>query len=316
MPTRRRPPSRAFFACAAAASRPFACGSERRTIVQPRSPAGHVIAAGFAGGGGGVVVLSRRRGRGRCRRRLRRGQRRRAAGDGQAAARRGRDRRFLLAVSGDRDRGAGAEHGDHETEQRRHEPRAGPVVPLGDRRGRAGDGTRRLVDEAVAALEAVLLTRLHRRVAARAAGLSRVAHRAFAGALATGRPHVAQKREPHSSGAPHSQRGGLRDARRAIRGAEEHVELVDPRLEPDQLGAALEQQVLAEAVAPVHLEREAAQVAELLLAQPQEGAALAPQLARRRCGTAARTGRLSAQQSWEAHHGAESRDRSRRGDPP
>jgi hypothetical protein len=42
---------------------------------------------------------------------------------------------------------------------------------------------------------------------------------------------------------------------------------VDPRLEPDQLRAALEQQILAEPVAPVHLEREAAEVAELLLAQ-------------------------------------------------
>ena len=49
MPTRRRPPSRPFFACAAAASRPFDWGSESRTIVQPRRPDGHVIAAGLDG---------------------------------------------------------------------------------------------------------------------------------------------------------------------------------------------------------------------------------------------------------------------------
>ena len=51
---------------------------------------------------------------------------------------------------------------------------------------------------------------------------------------------------------------------------------MDSRFEPDQLGAALEQQVLAEAVAAVHLERETTQVAELLLSQAEERTALAP----------------------------------------
>jgi len=50
--------------------------------------------------------------------------------------------------------------------------------------------------------------------------------------------------------------------------AEEDVQLVDARFESDQLRAALEQEVFPEAVAPVHLEREPAEVAELLLAQP------------------------------------------------
>jgi hypothetical protein len=54
---------------------------------------------------------------------------------------------------------------------------------------------------------------------------------------------------------------------------------VDARLEADQLGAALEQQVFAEAVTAIHLEREAAKVAQLLLAQPEEGAPFAPEVA-------------------------------------
>ena len=57
---------------------------------------------------------------------------------------------------------------------------------------------------------------------------------------------------------------------------------MDPRLEPDQLRAPLEQQVLAEPVAPVHLEREPAEIAETLLANAQERTPLTPQRARRR----------------------------------
>ncbi len=208
MPTRRRPPSRAFFAWAAAASRPFVCGSERRTIVQPRRSRGQVIAAGFAGGGGAVVagvVVEGAVGLGRGGR-LRCGQRRRAAGGGEAAARRRRDCALLFAVGGDRDRCAGAEDGDHEPEQRGHEPGAGPVVSLGDARRGARDRAVRLLRQAAAALEAVLLTGLRIRTTPGAAGRSGAAHRASPAASTTGRPHVAQKRDPHSSGAPHSQR--------------------------------------------------------------------------------------------------------------
>jgi hypothetical protein len=71
---------------------------------------------------------------------------------------------------------------------------------------------------------------------------------------------------------------------------------VDPRFEADQLCAALEQQILAEAVTPVHLQREPAQVAELLLAQPEERAAFAPQLAGRWRRTPPRACGVSAQQ--------------------
>ena len=104
---------------------------------------------------------------------------------------------------------------------------------------------------------------------------------------------MAQKREPQSSGAPHSQRAVFGTPGARLRGAEEDVELVDARLEPDQLGAALEQQVLAEAVAPVHLQREPAQVAELLLAQAQERAAVAAGSAAARLGVRRRL-RLAA----------------------
>jgi hypothetical protein len=91
---------------------------------------------------------------------------------------------------------------------------------------------------------------------------------------------------------------------------------VDPRFEADQLRAALEQQVFPEVIAPVHLQREPAEVAELLLAQAEERAALSPELGRRRGGSppprrsrgyaAVRAGFLSQQSSEErdSHHAA------------
>jgi hypothetical protein len=96
---------------------------------------------------------------------------------------------------------------------------------------------------------------------------------------------------------------------------------VDACFETDQLGAALEQQVLPEAIAAVHLQREAAEVAQLLLPQAQERAALAPELTRRRRGPTppwgsrrdgsvglgwSRLGLLSQQslQERDAHHAA------------
>jgi len=96
---------------------------------------------------------------------------------------------------------------------------------------------------------------------------------------------------------------------------------VDARFEADQLGAALEQQVLSEAVAAVHLQGEPAEVAQFLLTEAQERATLAPELARRRGrsppawrrrrGGPVGNGRLSPQSSQErnAHHGAECTNR-------
>src|SRR5438067_533496 len=46
------------------------------------------------------------------------------------------------------------------------------------------------------------------------------------------------------------------------RGGEHLVELVEPRVDPEQLVAAFGEQVLAEAVTPVHLEHQAAEIAE------------------------------------------------------
>jgi hypothetical protein len=62
---------------------------------------------------------------------------------------------------------------------------------------------------------------------------------------------------------------------------------VDPRLQADQLSTPLEYEVLTEAVAPIHLESDPAEVAEALLAQTQKRTALAAQVAGGRRGTAA-----------------------------
>jgi hypothetical protein len=83
---------------------------------------------------------------------------------------------------------------------------------------------------------------------------------------------------------------------------------VDARLEPDQLGAALQDEILAEPVAAVHLEREAAQIAKSFLAHAEQRFPLAPQLACGRGGPATATRRwlrgrrrvgLLPQQAWE-----------------
>src|SRR6188508_1216171 len=87
----------------------------------------------------------------------------------------------------------------------------------------------------------------------------------------------AEARAPEQRRAAVAARGAGRGGGGA-NGAEQDVELVDARLEADQLGAALEQQVLTEAVAPVHLQRQPAEVAQLLLTETQERLALAPEL--------------------------------------
>ena len=71
--------------------------------------------------------------------------------------------------------------------------------------------------------------------------------------------------------------------RRMPRGSvEQRVDLLDARLDRDELGASLDDETGVEAVALVHLERQAAKVAEALLADFEEGLPLALQLARRR----------------------------------
>ena len=56
---------------------------------------------------------------------------------------------------------------------------------------------------------------------------------------------------------------------------------MEPLLDLGDVGALLVEQMLPEAVLPVHLEDEAAKVADAFLAQPQKRAALAAQVARR-----------------------------------
>ena len=63
---------------------------------------------------------------------------------------------------------------------------------------------------------------------------------------------------------------------------EQLVDLTQPPLDRDHLLALLDQQVLLELVAPEHLEHQPAEVADALLARPDEGAPLAPERAGRR----------------------------------
>ena len=245
---------------------------------------------------GGVRRRSARGGRrgrrsGRRRRggrRLGSGQRRAGAGDGQAAAGRGRDRLALLAVARDRDRARRCRAtAIDEPEQRRPEPGAGPrwrsAMPA-DARSTAPAGVPASRRPHSRQYSWPGSTAAQQRGQRSCAGVAHFARSAEPRAGATGRPQFAQKREPQSSGAPHSQRAVRGVAGAGTPVAEQRVELVDARLEPDQVGAALEQQVLAEAVAPVHLEREPAEIAQLLLTQAQERAPLAPELAGGRGG--------------------------------
>ena len=93
--------------------------------------------------------------------------------------------------------------------------------------------------------------------------------------LAGGRPQLAQKCAAQASGAPHSQRRPPRWRRAVLALPERVVELVDALLEHEDLAALLEQQVLAEAAAAHHLEREAADVADPILADAAQRTPLA-----------------------------------------
>ena len=127
----------------------------------------------------------------------------------------------------------------------REDPRGGPAVPL------SGPGRVLVPDrglfavEAGAALQAVLL--IGRLTVALQRGqcdeTGSLTWRLRPPAAATGRPQLAQKRDPHSSGAPQSQRTAREPPDVGAGRAEHRVELVDPGFEPDQLGTALEQEI-------------------------------------------------------------------------
>src|SRR5207244_11060084 len=70
-------------------------------------------------------------------------------------------------------------------------------------------------------------------------------------------------------------------------GTGEHgLELAHPRLDGDQLRAALDHELRAEVIAAVQLERQPTEIAEALLAEQQQRAALTPQLG---CGQSRRS---------------------------
>jgi hypothetical protein len=74
---------------------------------------------------------------------------------------------------------------------------------------------------------------------------------------------------------------------------EERVELLQPLVEREELVAPVDEEVLPELVAPVHLDHQPAQVAQPLLPRSQEGAPLAAEDARVRQRPPCRTGRRS-----------------------
>src|SRR5262249_60192165 len=63
---------------------------------------------------------------------------------------------------------------------------------------------------------------------------------------------------------------------------EQRVDLLDARLDRDELRAALDDEAGIEPVALVHLEREASEVAQALLPNLEQGLPLSSQLTRRR----------------------------------
>src|SRR4029453_5667934 len=84
--------------------------------------------------------------------------------------------------------------------------------------------------------------------------------------------------------APHNRRAACttrcrRGAARADGGREEGFELLDPVVERDELVTTLDQQVLAELVAPEHLQHQSAKIAQPLLPHAQQCSALLPELA-------------------------------------
>jgi hypothetical protein len=60
---------------------------------------------------------------------------------------------------------------------------------------------------------------------------------------------------------------------------QERLDLGEPGIDPDQVGAALREQVVPEAAAPVELERETAEVAQQRLAGRKQRAAFAAERA-------------------------------------
>ena len=94
-----------------------------------------------------------------------------------------------------------------------------------------------------------------------------------AGASVTARPHCAQNFEPQKIGAPHSQRADGPRLAAGDRGGEQRVELGEPLLEPAELEAAVDEQVLPELVPAVHLEHQPAEVAEPLLPDGEQARA-------------------------------------------
>ena len=97
----------------------------------------------------------------------------------------------------------------------------------------------------------------------------------------TGLPHVGAETRAEKERRAADAHALPASAGRRRASVEQGVDLLHPRLDGDELGAALDDEAGVEAVALVHLERESAQVAEPVLAQLEKRLALALQLPRR-----------------------------------
>ena len=122
---------------------------------------------------------------------------------------------------------------------------------------------------------------------------------ATTGLSPAGRPQFGQKCEPHGQ-----RRAALAAAGRDAppRCGEHLVELVQPGVQAEQLVAALGEEVLAEAVLPVHLEHQPAEIAQPLVARALDGAPFAADHARRRQCTARRGGMRGSAEAVEQGH--------------
>ena len=335
MPTLRRPREIASFAFAAASFCPVPrAGIDARTTVKPFRAGQAIGPDGFGVGFGRRPGVRGRRGGGGRRDDRRRGR----SGD----ERRGRDDRALTdgapGVASRDDSGRRRACRDQQEQQGREDPVPG-VAPEAAFPGAADCAQAARRHEARAALEAVLLAGLGagsaggRRSQARvppavssagSAGSAsvfliigpgggpavraeeRVGRQGMA-ALGAGQ-YGAVARRPAAVGAevraPGQRRAALAaSGRDATPRCRKHlVELVQPRVQAEELVAALGEQVLAEAVLPVHLEHQAAEIAQPLVAGALDGAPFAADHARRRQCTARRGGMRGSAEAVEQGH--------------
>ena len=161
----------------------------------------------------------------------------------------------------------------------RCEQRAGIAVRRGSA-ARRRDGKPR---EPEAALEAILLARGDAFAAARAARHPSASGSGSTRVVDQRPPATRAEARPHQHGSPAGADRGAAAPEPACT-LKQSVDLARPRLDGDELCAALDDERLVEVVAAVHLEREAAELAQSVFAEQEQRTALAAKVTRRRRG--------------------------------